>query len=98
LVAREEVIAMQAEGRMFLVAVFRRFHEEKLKLKAGTDLVGLKLPATNNIEEVIAFQKKMYGLFRHLLPQQTVAASSSAPAPLFYPPSPKFSPFAIYPP
>lgn len=89
---------MEPEGRMLLLAVFRRFHEEKLKARAGMDPLGLKLPATNNIEEVIAFQKKMYELFRHLIPQQTVTVASSAPAALFYPPSPKFSPFAIYPP
>lgn len=58
------------------------------------EIGGLKLPDPGNIGEVIAFQKRMYELFRHLIPPQPTIIP-----PLFYPSTspPKFSPFPIYP-
>lgn len=86
---------MPSHARQFLVAVFRKYHEEKQKGKEGDKVIGgLRLPDPGNIGEVISFQKKMYELFHHLVPPQPPLL------PLFYPssPTPKFSPFAIYPP
>ena len=81
--ARQEVAEREEGCRLFLLAVFRRFHEQKMRVRAGNDLLGMKLPPANNIEEVIAFQKRLYQLFKHLIPQQSLSVPS--PAPLFYP-------------
>jgi hypothetical protein len=89
------VALMPAEGRLFLVAVFRRYHEEKRKGKEGGEIGGVRLPDPGNIGEVIAFQKRMYELFRHLIPPQPTILP-----PLFYPSSspPSFNPITLYPP
>lgn len=103
--ARDAVAGIEEQSREMLIAIFRKYHEakvkEKEKQKEGNgeteDISSIKLPDASNIEEVIAFQKKMYGLFKHLIPQ---GSSQSPTNPiLFYQPSPlKFNPYSIYPP
>jgi hypothetical protein len=54
------------------------------------------LPDTSNIEEVIAFQKKMYTLFKHLMPKGKVLNQNIC-SPGLIAGGPKFTPFPIFP-
>lgn len=55
---------MDASTRELLFKIFRLYHEIKLKQQG---LEQLTLPDSNNIDEIIVFQKKMFEVLKPLM-------------------------------
>lgn len=71
------------------------YHERKLGKEGEAGVVeGVELPDCKDIDAVIKFQKRMYGLFKNLMP-----AAGTLNQNFYYPQQemPKFAPFTLYP-